>query len=346
MHRLFQSNKLPSPKQHFTFDSKLNRRLLVLSTLFLSCLGASAVQAQAWTPSRPIRLIVPYGPGGSSDFIARAMAVEMSKGLGQQVIVDNKAGGQGVIAMREAARAAPDGYTIVLGHVGTLAVNPAMIVKLAYDPIKDFVPITLLAKVPMVFAVGPNVSAQTLPQFLAQAKASPGKLNYGSAGNGSAGHLAFEMLKAETGVFIVHVPYRGTGAQMTDLLGRNIDAAAAGLPGFLPHVKSGQLRILAVGSAVRLPTIPDVPTVAEQGYPGFESSQWFGLMAPAKTPAAVVDRLHAEAMKALNSESVRRRLAEDSSSAVGKGSQEFALFIGEEQKRWGVVVRRAGLKAD
>lgn len=312
----------------------------------LASAAPSAASAQEWSPVRPIRLIVPYGPGGSSDVIARAMAAEMGKDLGQAVIVDNKAGGQGVIAMTEGARAAPDGYTVTLGHVGTLAVNPAMMPRLPYDPLKDFLPVTLLARVPMVFAVGPRVQAATLGQFVGQAKASPGKLTYGSAGNGSAGQLAFEMLKLAAGIDVLHVPYKGTGAQMTDLLAGNIDAAAAGLPGFLPHVKAGKLKILAVGSARRLPVIPDVPTVAELGYPGFESSQWFGLIVPARTPAAVVARLNKEALKALASPAVQRRLEEDSSTAAGLGPKEFAAFIAAEQQRWAVVVRGARLTAD
>jgi tripartite-type tricarboxylate transporter receptor subunit TctC len=319
---------------------------------FICLLGCSALMApfaasaQAWQPVRPIRLIVPYGPGGSSDIIARAMGAEMSKGLGQAVIVDNKAGGQGVIAMQEGARAAPDGYTVVLGHVGTLAVNPAMMPKLPYDVQKDFLPVTLLAKVPMVFATGPSTNATTLPQFITQAKAAPGKLNYGSAGNGSAGHLAFEMLKVTAGIDVTHVPYKGTGAQMTDLLGGNIEAASAGLPGFLPHVKAGKLKIIAVGSAKRLQTIPNVPTVAELGYPNFESSQWFGLIVPAKTPPAVIARLNEEALKALASPAVQKRLEEDSSTAAGVGPKEFSAFIVEEQKRWGAVVRSAKLTVD
>jgi tripartite-type tricarboxylate transporter receptor subunit TctC len=198
----------------------------------------------------------------------------------------------------------------------------------------------------MVFAVGPKVSATTLPQFIAQAKASPGTLNYGSAGNGSAGHLAFEMLKVATSIDVTHVPYKGTGAQMTDLLGGSIEAASAGLPGFLPHVRAGKLKLLAVGSAKRLPAVPDVPTVAELGYPGFESSQWFGLLVPAKTPAAVVARLNKEALKALATTTVRHRLDEDSSTAAGAGPQEFATFIAAEQKRWGAVVRSAKLTAE
>lgn len=312
-------------------------------TALVACFAATA---QTWQLAKPIRLIVPYGPGGSSDVIARAMGVEMSKGLGQAVIVDNKAGGQGVIAMQEGARAAPDGYTVVLGHVGTLAVNPAMMPKLPYDVQKDFLPVALLATVPMVFAVGPSAHVDTLPQLIAKAKAEPGKLNYGSAGNGSAGHLAFEMLKLATGTDVTHVPYKGTGAQMTDLLAGNIEAASAGLPGFLSQAKAGKLKILAVGSVKRLHAVPDVPTVAELGYPDFESSQWFGLIVPAKTPAEVIARLHEEALKALASPSVQRRLEEDSSTAAPLGPQEFAAFIASEQKRWGAVVRSAKLTAD
>jgi len=323
------------------------RRGAIVSLLSFAALAAPlGACAQEWQPVRPIRLIVPYGPGGSSDVIARALAAEMGRGIGQTVIVDNKGGGQGVIAMQDAAHSAPDGYTLILGHVGTMAVNPAMMPKLPYDVQRDFLPISLLAKVPMVFAVGPKVNATTLAQFVAQAKAAPGKLNYGSAGNGSAGQLAFEMLKLATGIDVTHVPYRGTGAQMTDLLGGYIDAGSAGLPGFLPHVKSGKLRILAVGSANRLHAIPDVPTVAELGYANFESSQWFGLLVPAKTPTAVIARLNKEALKALASPAVQRRLAEDSSTAAPMRPDEFQAFIASEQKRWGAVVHAAKLTSE
>lgn len=331
----------------FTCARRAVQRQAMAALLSLAAFSLPpTVAAQEWQPDRPVRLIVPYGPGGSSDVIARAMAVEMGRGLGQSVIVDNKAGGQGVIAMQEGARAAPDGYTITLGHVGTMAVNQAMMPKLPYDVQKDFLPVTLLATVPMVFAVGAKVQANSLPRFVELVKASPGKLNYGSAGNGSAGHLAFEMLKLSAGLDLTHVPYRGTGAQMTDLLAGNIDAASAGLPGFLPHVKAGKIKILAVGSARRLPAVPEIPTVAELGYPGFESSQWFGLIVPAKTPPAVIARLNKEALKALASPSVQHRLQEDSSTPAGLGPAEFAKFLATEQQRWGLVVRSAKLTAD
>lgn len=321
-------------------------RRLVAGALIAFGMSTLAPLAQAAWPERPIRLLVPYGPGGSSDVVARAVAVEMSRDLGQQVVVENKGGGQGTIATSEVARANPDGYTLILGHVGTLAVNPSMMHKLNYDARRDFAPIVLLAKLPMVFAVGGKVPARTLPEFVALAKSKPGQLNYGSAGNGSAGHLAFEMLKAAASIDVVHVPYKGTGAQVNDLLAGNIDAAAAGTPGLLPHAQAGSIRIIAVGSAQRLSVLPDVPTVAEQGFPGFESSQWFGLLAPAGTPAPVVERLHQAAVKALQTDAVRSRLAHDASEPSGAGPAEFAAFIDAEEKRWGKVVKDARLSIE
>ncbi|WP_063583689.1 Bug family tripartite tricarboxylate transporter substrate binding protein [Achromobacter ruhlandii] len=321
------------------------RTALALAAAPLLSSAPFSAHADAW-PQRPIRLLVPYGPGGSSDVVARAVAVEMSRDLGQQVIVENKGGGQGSIATVEAARARPDGYTLILGHVGTLAVNPTMMPNLSYDPRRDFAPIILLAKLPMVFAVGAKVPAATLPEFVALARAKPGVLNYGSAGNGSAGHLAFEMLKTAAAIDVVHVPYKGTGAQVTDLLAGNIDAAAAGIPGLLPHAQAGKIKIVAVGSAQRLPILPDVPTVAEQGYPGFESSQWFGLLAPAGTPQEAISRLQAAAQRALRTDTVRQRLAHDAAEPSGAGPAEFAAFIDAEERRWSQVVKDARLSAE
>lgn len=304
------------------------------------------VHAEQWQPTRPVRLLVPYAPGGSSDVIARAVAAEMAKGLGKAVVVENKGGGQGTIATMEVARARPDGHTLILGHVGTFAVNPAMMANLGYDINNDFAPITLLARLPMVFAVNIDTPATSLPELVKLAKSKPGVLNYGSAGNGSAGHLAFEMLKTAAGMDVTHVPYKGTGAQIADLVAGHIDAAAAGTPGLLPQLEANKVRLLAVGSARRLATLPEVPTVAELGYPGFESSQWFGLLAPARTPAAAVARLHQEAMKALRSEAVQQRLSHDSSETLGKGPEEFKAFIRTEEGRWRQVVKAAGIQAN
>lgn len=320
-------------------------RRRVAGALAAAVLLAVLPSAHAAWPEKPVRLVVPYGPGGSSDVIARLLANEMSKTLGQAVIVDNKAGGSGIIAMQDVARAAADGYTIVLGHVGTLAVNPAMFAKLPYGD-EDFTPVALLATVPMVFAIGAKVPAKTLPEFVALAKAQPGKLNYGSAGNGSAGHLAFEMLKLTANMDVTHVPYKGTGAQLNDLLAGNTDAASAGPPGFIAQAKAGRIRIIASGSPQRLAALPAVPTVAELGYPGFDSSQWFGLLAPARTPPEIVTRLHDAAVKALRIPAVHARLEEDGSTASPMASAEFARFIKSERERWGNVVRKAGLKAE
>jgi len=319
------------------------RRLTSFATAAVLAVAAPLAYS-AW-PDKPIRLVVPYGPGGSSDVIARLVAHEMGKTLGQTLIVDNKAGASGIVAMQDVARAAPDGYNIVLGHVGTLAVNPAMFPKLPYGP-DDFAPVALLAKVPMVFAVSAKVPAQTLSEFVSLAKARPGKLNYGSAGNGSAGHLAFEMLKVATNIDVMHVPYKGTGAQLTDLIAGNIDAASAGPPGLIAHAKAGKIKIIASGSPQRLAALPNVPTVAELGYLGFDSSQWFGILAPAKTPPEIIARLHDAAVKALSGAAVSARLEEDGTAASPMTPSEFSSFIKSERDRWGALVRKANLKSE
>jgi tripartite-type tricarboxylate transporter receptor subunit TctC len=307
---------------------------------------AVVAPAHAQYPTKPIRLVVPFAPGGSSSIVARVVAAEMSKELGQQIIIDNKPGGGGNVAMLEVARADPDGYTLIIGHIGTLAVNPYMFAKLPFDVDKDFVPVSLLAKVPNIFVVNASVPAKDLKEFVALARAKPGQLNYGSAGNGSAGHLAFEYLKLVANIDVAHVPYKGTGPQLTDLLGGRTEASSAGTPPLLPHVKSGKLHAIAVGSPQRIHSLPDVATVAEQGYPGFETTQWYGLMAPAKTPEAIVTRLAAEAAKAAKTPAVAERFAADDAIAVGSTSAEFGAFIKQEQARWSEVVRKAGIKAD
>jgi tripartite-type tricarboxylate transporter receptor subunit TctC len=316
-------------------------RLLIAALAAMLC---TTVQAQAW-PAKPIRLLVPFAPGGSSSIVARAVAAEMEKGLGQPIVVDNRPGGGGNVAMQEAARAEPDGYTLIIGHIGTLAVNPFMFERLPFDTNADFAPVSLLAKVPNIFVVHADVPAKDLREFVALAKKSPGKLYYGSAGNGSAGHLAMEYLKLVAGIDIVHVPYKGTGPNLVDLLAGRTQATAAGTPPLLPHVKSGKLRVIAVGSG-RLATLPGVASVAEQGYPGFETTQWYGLNAPAKVPAAIIRRLADEAARAAKQPSVAERFAADDAEAVGSTPEEYAAFIAAEQKRWGEVVRKAGIKAN
>jgi len=310
-------------------------------------LFAFAIAAGAQTyPAKPIRLVVPFAPGGSSSIVARAFAAEMEKGLGQSIIVDNKGGGGGNVAMVEVAKADPDGYTLIIGHVGSLAMNPFLYDKLPYDVDKDFAAISLLAIVPAIFVVHESVPAKNLKEFVALAKAQPGKLYYGSAGNGSAGHLAMEYLKQVTGIEIQHVPYKGTGPNVIDLVAGRTQAASAGTPPLMPHVKSGKLRVIAVGTSKRLHSLPDVGTVAEQGYPGFETSQWYGLNAPAKTPKAIIDRLAAEAAKAAKSPALDERFAAEDAEAVGSTPAEYAAYIKKEQARWSKVVKAAGVRAD
>jgi len=234
----------------------------------------------------------------------------------------------------------------VLGHIGTLAVNPFIFDKLPYDPIKDFKPISLLAKVPSLYVVHPDVPAKNLKELVALAKAKPGQLNYGSAGNGSAGHLAFEYLKMVTGIFVVHVPYRGTGPQLTDLLARRLQASAVGAPAILQFIKAGKLRCIATGSAQRIAQLPDVPTVAEQGWPKFEMTQWYGLLAPATLPTPATEKLAAAAARAVREPAALERLQADAAIAVGSTPAEFAAFIELERKRWQPVIVRAKIKPD
>jgi tripartite-type tricarboxylate transporter receptor subunit TctC len=311
----------------------------------LLALAASAVQAQAY-PTKAIRLVVPFAPGGSSSLVARSVAAEMSKALGYEIYIENKGGGGGNLAMHDVAHADADGYTLIIGHVGSLAMTPFMSKDLGYDVNRDFTPVSLLAKVPNIFVVHESVPAKDLREFVALARKEPGKLNYGSAGNGSAGHLAMEYLKLVSGIDLQHVPYKGTGPNLVDLVAGRTQASSAGTPPLMPHVKAGKLRVIAVGTPKRLASLPDVPTVAEQGYPGFETSQWYGLNAPAKTPSAIVKRLADEAAKAAKNPAVLQRYAADDAESIGSTPQEYAEFIAKEQARWKDVIQKAGVKAD
>ncbi|HVE49250.1 MAG TPA: tripartite tricarboxylate transporter substrate binding protein [Casimicrobiaceae bacterium] len=304
--------------------------------------------AQGAFPTKPIRLVVPFAPGGSSEIIARSLAAGMAAHLGQAVYVDNKPGGSGNIAMEEVKRAAADGYTLILGHVGTLAVNPALFGnKLPYDANKDFTPISMVARVPNVIAVNPQkLSVTSLKEFVDLAKKQPGKINYGTAGNGSAGHLAMEYFKSVAKIDVQHVPYKGTGPMLTDLLGGQIEMTFNGIPPISGQLKSGKIKPIAVGAAQRVSSFPDVPTIAESGYPGFETSQWYGIMAPANVPQPVLDRLHASIVAALKSKESTQKIVEDGGLIVGDTPREFAELIAKEQGRWGTVVRNAGIKPE
>ena len=322
------------------------RAALALLAATAATVTAPAARAQSGWPSRSIRFVVPFAPGGTSEIVARSVAVELTRQLGQSVFVENKAGGAGTVAMTEVTKSAPDGHTIILGHVGTLAVNPFMLASQPYDVNRDFIPVTLLAKVPNVFVIHPDVPARDFREFVAYVRKNPGRLNYGSAGNASAGHLAMEYLKLVTGMFITHIPYRGTGPQLTDLIAGLTQASSAGLPALAPYIRSGKLRAIAVGTPQRLAALPDVPTVAEMGYKDFETSQWYGVLAPAGTPPEIVKRLQEECLKALKSSAVTARFATDNAVGGGGPSKEFADFIAREQAIWKDIIRRASIKPD
>jgi tripartite-type tricarboxylate transporter receptor subunit TctC len=295
---------------------------------------------------RNVRIVVPFTPGGSADILARALAPKLSAALGQNVIVDNKPGAGGSLGAAEAAKADADGNTLLMGHIGTLAVNPSMYPKLAYDPLTSFVPVAYVARVPNVLVVRAASPFRSLKDLLDAAWVQPGRLTYSSGGNGSAAHVTFEFLKLKTKTFMLHIPYRGTAPSITDVIAGQVDCTFTGAPAVIPHVKSGRLRALAVSSPQRVAALPDVPTVAESGYPGFEADQWYGIVAPAGTPAAVVTRLNAEINKALALPDVAQQLAAEGATPVPTTPQAFGDLIKREIPRWAEVVKAGNVKPD
>lgn len=318
------------------------RRGLLLAAAALS-LTTAAVAQQAW-PTKPIRLVVPFTPGGSSDILGRAIGQKLTESLGQPVVIDNVPGAGGSLGADKVAKSAADGYTLLMGHIGNLAVAPAMYPKLPYDPVKDFAPVAWVANVPNVLVVHPSVPAKNLQELVAYAKSRPGKLNYGSGGNGSAAQLATEYFKMQTKAFIVHVPYRGTSPAVTDLVAGQTDMLFSGAPAVISFVKSGQLRALAVSSKKRLEALPDVPTVAETGYPGFEADQWYGVVAPAGTPADIVRKLNSQINQALNSPELKTRLQTEGAIAMPTTPEAYGAHIKREIARWKPVVQAGNIQ--
>src|SRR5512139_1155773 len=296
--------------------------------------------------AKTVRIIVPFTPGGSTDILARALAPKLALSLGLNVVIDNKPGAGGSLGAAEASRAEPDGLTLLMGHIGTLAVNPSMYPKLPYDPLKSFVPVAYVARVPNVLVVGASSPIRSLKGLVDAARAQPGRLTYSSGGNGSAAHITFESLKLATQIFMLHIPYRGTAPSVTDVIAGQVDCTFTGAPAVIPHVRSGRLRALAVSSAQRLPSLPDVPTVAESGYPGFEADQWYGLVAPAGTPPAVVARLNADINRALALPDVAQQLAVEGAVPMRTTPQEFGELIRREIPRWAEVVKAGNVKPE
>jgi tripartite-type tricarboxylate transporter receptor subunit TctC len=308
-------------------------------------LASAGAHAQAY-PARPIRLVVPFPPGGSTDILARALGQKLTELWGQQVIVDNRPGAGGSIGAEAVAKAQADGYTLLMAHIGTLAVNPALYPKLGYDPAKDFAPVSMVAIVPNVLVVHPSVPAKTVTELVDYARKNPGKLNYSSGGNGSAAHLAMEYFKLQTKTDIVHVPYKGTVPAVTDLIAGQVSLTMTGAPAVMPHVQAGKLRALGVSSTARLDAFPQVPTIAESGVPGFDATQWYGVVAPAGTPADIVRKLGEAIVAIMGSKDMRDRLNNEGAIASATTPAQFATFIDAERARWGAVVKAAGMRPD
>jgi tripartite-type tricarboxylate transporter receptor subunit TctC len=324
--------------------SKRNLFKLAIASLITSVIRP--VFSELKWPQKTIRFVVPFVPGGTSDIVSRITAQELSKLLPYPVVVDNKAGGGGVPAMQDVAKSLPDGHTMILGHVGSLAVNPVIFPNAGYDVNKDFAPVTLLVKVPSLFVVHPDLPVKTVKELVTYAEKNPGKLNYGSAGNASAGHLAMEYLKYATGMEMLHIPYKGTGPALTDLIAGRIQVFSAGTTALLQYIKTGKVRAIATGTPQRIPSLPQVPTVAESGYKGFESVQWYGLMVPAHTPEQVIRKLQEETYKALRNPAVAERFASEDAIIGGGPSSEFAALIAQQQTLWREVVTKAKIKID
>jgi tripartite-type tricarboxylate transporter receptor subunit TctC len=328
--------------------------------LCLSALGAAFVLgapgttwAQSAWPAKPVRIVVPFTAAGTTDILARALAPELQRVLGQPFVVDNKPGAGGNLGAAEVAKAPADGYTLLMGTVGTHAINPALYPKMPYDHVKDFAPVTLVAGVPNVLVVNPAFAQkhgiQSVADLIKVAKAQPGRLNFASSGNGTSIHLSGELFKAMTGTFMVHFPYRGSGPALMDLMGGNTDLMFDNLPSAMVHIKSGKLKALAVTSAQRSGALPDVPTVAEAGgaaLAAYEASSWFGLLAPAGTPPEIIQRLQQETAKALNSPAIKERLLSQGAIPSGNTPAEFAKLIEQETKKWAAVVKASGAKVD
>ena len=310
-------------------------------------MAAIAFSAQAADyPEKPIRLLVPAAPGGGADFVARILGVKLTEALGQTVVVENRAGASGTIAADNAAKSTADGYTLLMGQSTSVVIAPHLYKKLGYDTLRDLAPVTLVAQVPNILVVHPSVPARTVSEFIALARAQPELLNYGSSGNGAPSHLAGEMFKSATGVKMVHVPYKGAGLAVNGLIAGEIQVMFAPIVAVLPQVKAGRLRALAVTSAARSAAAPELPTLAESGLPGYEISSWFGLFAPANTPAPVIERLYRETAKALQSPDVRERFAREGAEPVGSSPADFTGYVRAEYAKYTRIVRDSGIKAD
>ncbi len=319
-------------------------RLSIALTVAIT-LHAAAALAQTW-PVKPIRMVITYPPGGNADLVGRAVAGKLAELLGQQVVVDNRGGAGGVLGTMIAAQSAADGYTIMLGTSAGMVLNPLLTSKLPYDPIKDFAPVSKVVVLPQLLVTNPQLPAKSIKELLALAKAKPGWLNAGSSGVGTPNHLGIELLKGLADVNIVHVPYKGGGQAITDLMGGQIHMAFSSVPAVLPHVKAGRLAALGVGSARRTPALPNVPTIAEGGVPGYEYTAWNGIFVPAKTPQAIVTRLNNELVKGLAVPEMYQRFLANGGEPESSTPEGLRAYMDEESARWAKAIKMARIKID
>jgi len=319
-------------------------RIAMLSIVALLASATAAIAQPAAYPTKPIRIVVAYTPAGATDILARTIGQKLTEAWGQAVIIDNRPGANGNIGTEYAAKATPDGYTLLMVTAGTHGINPGLYRKLGFDAVKDFAPVSLVAMVPNVFVVNNGVPSKDLKEFIAYAKANQGKLNYGSPGNGSTAHLSMELFKSMTGIQMVHVPYKGSAGVLADLIGGQIVVTMDNMPPYVPQVKAGKIRALAVSPARRSPALPDVPTVAEAGVPGYDSGAWFGLVAPANTPKDLVAKLSRETARILKLPDVSARLADLGAESVGGTPEQFSAHIKAEIAKWAKVIRDANVE--
>lgn len=324
----------------------MNRRTLLTAATALLATPRFALAQGNW-PDRPVRVVVPFTPGGTTDILGRAIAAELQEVFNQPFVVENRGGAGGTVGSEVVARAAPDGYTLMMGHIGTLAVNPSLYRGLTFDPATAFAPIGLMAIVPNILAVNPRkVPVNNVQELIALAKRQPGALTYGSGGNGSAAHTAMVAFNQATGTQMEHIPYRGTGPMMNDLVAGTIDLTLTGGPAILPAVRSNLVKALGVSSLRRLSSAQDIPTIAEQGVAGFDATQWYGLVAPAGTPRAIIDRLNEAHNRILNGPRLRPRLEGEGADAAPGTPEEFRDLIARERTRWGELIRATNMRPD
>lgn len=324
---------------------QISKKWIAAATAMGLVAGVNAAAAQNY-PNRAITLVIPFAPGGSTSIVGRGIADKMSELLGEKVVVDNRPGAGGTVGTKAVARSEPDGYTLVLGYTGTLAIGPSLYKSVGYDPRKDFAPIGLIGNAPNSLVVNPSFPAKTVAELIAYAKANPGKVNFGSAGAGTASHITGEYFARAAGITLVHIPYKGTGPALTDLLGGHIPMAFAPIPASHPNVSAGKLRALAVTSIARSGLLPDVPTMVEAGLTGFDASLYYGLAAPAGTPRPIIDKLNKVLREALASDEVKKQLGNDGTEITPGTPEDYADFIDKDEKKWAQLVKASGVEQE